>query len=317
MEQGGLTRNSGNVCKGYHARTHTPTKGDQAGTTIDITPLLDSCNKDDYSWYADREYPVACADGPKGKGTFRSRACKVQTRNGGDYTDGMCSECAAIPKQKTFQKRVENLMTKTTTNNARSLMQPSELLEHARELGSEVRKLRDAYAKAENRILELESQTPVYALRGIDDEIVKVALSLLEADEKGCLEKDPTFWVSAMKCQLGNCVFDKNTSRRHDKLVHMFYEVLLIWGGSRAVQWVANNLMGPAVSTIRADVQKLHVYDMHLSERSVIEVARVYKLIMEDKKIPLGSVLCTYAEDETKTVPSVQYSKQTGKLLGF
>ena len=43
-------------------------------------------------------------------------------------------------------------------------MQPSELLEHARELGSEVRKLRDAYAKAENRILELESPDGVSQL---------------------------------------------------------------------------------------------------------------------------------------------------------
>jgi hypothetical protein len=47
MEQGGLTRNSGNVCKGYHARAHTPTKGDQAGTTIASLGAIYAAVRDD------------------------------------------------------------------------------------------------------------------------------------------------------------------------------------------------------------------------------------------------------------------------------
>lgn len=255
-----------------------------------------------------------------GKGVFRSTVCKRD----GYFENGACYECSKIPKLPSFRKRlllrikrVDDEGKRDTTKINNNYLTKHEMLAKLSHQSKIIQKKdgeiffsKTHLARARLRIRSLDEKLKEFARRG---SMSAICNKLQLASDEGKL-KDKKVLVSLFDTVSRN-LHVKNKGQRYQAPLKMFYEVLMIWGGPRLVNFVALNLHGPEIhSVFRWRNDNSIPVKVGLDIDNFKALVPIFTELNEQLGIRVPVLL---AEDETAIVANVSYDQARDVLQGF
>ena len=127
-------------------------------------------------------------------------------------------------------------------------------------------------------------------------------------------EQNSLLFISNIACNLAR---KSARGNRHNALSHAVLGLLRKIGGERVAALVTSNLAGVPSSSTARDFMRSKPFNAQLCDEDFKRIAEVYKTAMDRLGLPVGSVPCMCAEDETAVNARPQWDYAQDAVVGY
>jgi hypothetical protein len=263
-------------------------------------------------------------DGVHCVGVLRSRLCISRAISFGKTGD-TCAYCAEIPSA-VFKKKVKRRAAATLTGSTMGLQTKNSNLTLAAAislkltLGAQVSRQRHQLfllgaelARARSKAFKIKDRMADDAKRGDLRALVHRLQAAHDANESvGTPLARQLILDAARNMTVGKKGADYNTTTQG------FWHVVRVWGSPKLFEFICKNLGGPGLRTVETWIAaKTCASHVNLTDEYFASLARVYAGFMQQAGItPRPWIPCLAQEDETSTIPKLDYLQRFDAVVG-
>lgn len=309
VDSGGVT---GGMCQGLHSEEFE----DSSGTVMTLSEFASTYERTGVGWFTCRtvidEKVVHCV---------KSMSCE-----GKGGVGGVCSECSALNVRSSAKRTraAESLwkaVSRCCKRDERSVVGHGAKISKS-EAKRRKRKTTRQIKRQARAILGFTTGGEVLNEQSLRRNYKAVATRLKYLAEQGAeLGERNTNAVAIASNIIKNLASKGPTGRRHCPKTHALAGMLRAYCGGKAVYYtMAANLNLPHERTARrtsASSSQDQVFHAECTKESFEYVARVYKVQLSQRNIPLGKTPCALAEDETAVQQGAQWCRHRDRVVGM
>ncbi|MEM7518917.1 MAG: hypothetical protein AAF368_18595 [Planctomycetota bacterium] len=261
------------------------------------------------------------------KGTLFHRKCRGVSDSGFSFDDFTYMRCASIPRELDFKRRLQRRRDDShagKTTARLDQMPQDDLLKAARGLAEqrEVHR-RDCFFLA-TKLAAAQARAKSWRRRAVESakrgEVKRLTDELTLAYEKGKF-KGKRALLNFLRdmvhsVHLGGNNGERNRRMEWSKSTHRIFAVLTKIGGPRTVNFLYDNIGGPAANTIRRFWQK-HKFHFRpgLNVATVAHLEGIYFHSKQQRNVACA-VPCEASEDETNILMELRWNQRRDAVPG-